>query len=238
MKTAVISFLAMLLAGPLASARAQEPRNLVPSVTVVGSGKVAAKPDMAEIQVGVVTQANSAAKALKDNNQAMAQLLKVLSARGIADKDQQTSNFNITPQYRRGNQGEQGPEIVGYQVANQVQIKVRKLDSLGELLDDVVASGANQIHGISFSVAEPSHLLDQARNKAMADARHKAELYANAADANLGQVLLIEEQTPHLPRQEMLGMAMGRAAAAAPIAAGEQEFGASVTVTYRIKVRE
>jgi uncharacterized protein YggE len=225
----------MLLAGPLAPARAQEPRNLVPSVTVVGSGKVAAKPDMAEIQVGVVTQANSAAKALKDNNQAMAQLLKVLSARGIADKDQQTSNFNITPQYRRGNQGEQGPEIVGYQVTNQVQIKVRKLASLGELLDDVVTSGSNQIHGISFSVAEPSHLLDEARTKAMADARRKAELYVGCAGVNLGQVLLIEEQTPHLPRQEMLGVAMGRAAAAVPIATGEQEFGASVTVTYRIK---
>jgi len=209
-------------------------RALVPSITVVGSDRVAAKPDMAEIQVGVVTQALSAAKALKDNNQAMAALFKALSARGIADKDTQTSNFTISPQYRQNHQGVQGPEIVGYQVSNQVHIKVRQVASLGEVLDEVVTAGSNQIHGISFTVADPNPLLDEARRKAMADARRKAELYAKSAGVTLGQVLLISEQATHVPGPMMFGAPMARAAAV-PIAAGEQEFSASITVTYRIK---
>jgi uncharacterized protein YggE len=236
MKTIAVAILStLLLGGPAMAADTDRTAALAPSITVVGSDKVAAKPDMAEIQVGVTTQAPTAAKALKDNNQAMAALVKVLSARGIADKDQQTSSFNISPQYRQGTPGVLGPEIVGYQVSNQLHIKVRQLASLGELLDEVVSAGSNQVHGISFSVADPTPLLDEARRKAMADARRKAELYAKAAGVGLGQVLLIEEQTAHLPRPQMMGAAMGRGAAAVPVAAGEQEFAASVTVTYRIK---
>lgn len=226
----------LLLAGPARTAEADAMRTPVPSVTVVGSGKASAKPDLAEIQVGVVTQATTAAKALKDNTHAMTELFKAVKARGVADKDMQTSNFSINPMYRRGNQqADHGPEIVGYQVNNQIHIKVRQLASLGDVLDDVVTAGSNQIHGISFSVAEPAGLLDEARRKAMADARRKAELYAKAANVSLGDVLLIEEQSPHIPRPMFGAAPMARAAEAVPIATGEQDFGASITVTYRLK---
>jgi uncharacterized protein YggE len=187
---------------------------------------------MAQIQVGVVTEAPLAAKALKDNNEAMARLFSTLDGRGIARKDVQTSNFSVVPQYKRGPHGEQLPEVVGYRVSNQVAVKVRKLDSLGQVLDEVVQQGANQVQGVSFSVAEPTPLLDDARRKAMADARRKAELYAKEAGVAVGRVLLIQEGTPHLPGPILSGLA--RAEAGVPIAEGEQEFGAGITVTYAI----
>ncbi len=225
---------APLLSGAAMSADPEETRPPVPAIIVVGSDKVSVKPDMAEIQVGVVSQASSAAKALKDNTQAMTALFKALSARGIADKDIQTSNFSVSPQYRQHSQG-QGPEIVGYQVTNQVHIKVRQLSSLGDVLDEVVTAGSNQIHGINFTVADPKPVLDEARRKAMVDARHKAELYATSAGVTLGSVLLISEQTAHAPSPVLMGAAPMARGAAVPIAPGEQDFAATITVTYRIK---
>jgi uncharacterized protein YggE len=217
-------------------AQAEEKQALVPSLTVVGSGKVTARPDMAQIQLGVVTEAPSATKALKDNNDAMARLFGTLDGRGIARKDVQTSNFSVTPQYKRGPHGEQLPEIVGYRVSNAVQVKVRKLDGLGQILDEVVELGANQVQGVSFAVAEPTPLLDEARRKAMADARRKAALYAKEAGVEVERVLLIQEQTPHLPGPLFVGVARAEGAGV-PIAEGELDFGATITVTYEIGAR-
>lgn len=234
MKHFAPALLGVLAAGLLAApAGAAEKQALVPSLTVVGSGKVSARPDMAQLQVGVVTQAPSAARALKDNNDAMAKLFTTLDGRGIARKDVQTSSFSVTPQHRRGPHGEQLPEIVGYRVSNAVQIKVRNLEALGQVLDEVVQQGANQVHGVSFAVAEPVPLLDAARRKAMADARRKAELYAREAGVGVGRVLLIQEQEPLLPAPIFMG-AGGVGGAGVPVAEGELDFGASITVTYAI----
>jgi uncharacterized protein YggE len=220
----------LLLSVAAAAGPPGQQQPLVPSVTVVGVGKATAQPDMAQVQVGVVTQAPSAAQALKDNNEAMSKLFRVLEAAGIAKKDVQTSSFSVVPQYKRGPHNEQLPDIVAYRVANEVRVRVRQLGSLGRVLDEVVAQGANQVQGVSLSVAEPSPLLDEARRKAMADARHRAELYTREAGVKLGRVLLIQEQTPHVPVPQFLGLARG--AGAVPVAPGEQEVQASVTVTY------
>ena len=233
MKTLACTLLAVLTANFLTPVRADEKQVLVPSITVVGSDKVSAKPDMAQIQVGVVTEASSAATALKENNDRMTKLFSSLEERGVARKDVQTSNFSVMPQYKRGSHGEQMSEIVGYRVSNSVGIKVRKLEALGQVLDEIVQKGANQIHGVSFSVAEPTHLLDEARRKAVADARRKAELYAKEAGVEVGQVLLIQEQTPHTPGPMVVGLARSQAAGV-PIAEGELDFGATITVTYAI----
>ncbi len=229
----VVALAAVTAAPAWSPARADDKQPLVPSITVVGSGRATAGPDMAEVQVGVVTQAESAAKALEDNNAAMAKLFKALDARGIAKKDVQTSNFSVQPQYKQPQQG-QRPEVAGYQVSNDVRVKVRQLNGLGGILDEVVAQGANQVRGVSFSVAEPNPVLDAAREKAMADARRKAELYAKAAGVEVGRVLLIQEETPRLPQPLFRGLAMAGGGEAVPVAPGEQEFQASVTVTYAI----
>jgi uncharacterized protein YggE len=222
-------FSAILAPGFLA---AQE-RPSKPFIAVVGNGKVSARPDMAQIQVGVVTEA----KAMKQNNDAMARLLATLESRGVSKKDVQTTNFNVMPQYRQGPHGEHQPEIVGYQVSNQVTVKVRKLNLLGPVLDELIQEGANQVHGISFTVAEPDPLLDEARRKAVADARRKAELYAAAASVTLGPVISIEEEIPHYPRPLAMGGVMAKSANSVPISEGEQDFAVSIHITYGLTAR-
>ena len=206
-----------------------------PSITVVGSGSAAARPDTAEVSSGVVTQAATAAQAVAQNNAAMDKVLKAVTALGIPDKDVQTANFNVMPQRRPGRQDQpQPPEIVGYEVSNQVRIKVRDLAVLGRLLDTLVGQGANAVGGVSFSVGEPAPVLDQARTKAMADARRKAEVYAQAAGLKVGAVLSIREAPAAFPRP---GLEMPRvmAMSAVPVAPGEQEFQSSITVTYELR---
>jgi uncharacterized protein YggE len=235
MRTFLVGIVAAL--GAAVAAGADEKRAQQPSITVAGTGEVSATPDLAHIQVGVVTQAKSAAAALKDNNAAMDNLFKAIAAHGITEKDVQTSNISVTPQYRPIPPGAPGrerqPEIIGYQVTNQVQLKVRKLTTLGPVLDDLVQKGANQVHGISFGFADPQQLMDRARRKAIADARRKADLYAEAADVRIGQVLSIEEAPQHA-RMASTFQLVSTGGGSVPIAAGEQQLHATVTVTYAL----
>lgn len=215
-------------------ARADDDR-LVPSITVVGQGEVHVPPDMATVTLGVTTEAATAAEALKANNQRMAELLKTLRAHDIADKHIQTSNFNVHPKMSvtKPNHREP-PKIVGYSVSNQVHVKIMELGRLGVILDAVVAAGSNSIQGVGFSIDEPGKHLDQARRKAMADARERAELFAAEAGVKLGKPLVISEQTAGVPSPRyMLGNRLA-VAEAVPIATGEQTLTAHVNVTYAI----
>jgi uncharacterized protein YggE len=202
------------------------------TISVVGSGEVAAKPDMAEIQLGVTTQAQTAAEALKANSEAMSRLLKALAARGVAEKDVQTTNLSVAPQYRHEPPGREAV-VSGYMASNQVKVKVRQLDSLGAVVDEAVGQGANQVHGIQFRSSAEKPLMDQARRDAVEDAKRRAELYAAAAGVKVGKVITIQEQGGRFPQPQMT-MLRG-AAMSAPVAAGELEFEASVSVTYAIE---
>jgi len=213
-------------------------RDLPPCISVSGQGKVFARPNMAEINVGVVAESKNAADALKSSNESMSALIKTLAASGVAEKDVITDNFSVNPQYRYDNQPRSGkPAITGYIVNNQVHVRVRELSGLGKVLDALVENGANNVNGISFSIADPEPILDQARQKAVADARRKAELYALASGSKLGRVLYITESggmQPQPPRP----MAMTRSAAAqseVPIAIGDQQSSISITVTYALE---
>jgi uncharacterized protein YggE len=202
------------------------------TVTVVGTGSVSAAPDMAEITSGVVTQAPTAAQALAANSQAMERLLQALGTLGIAARDIQTTSISVSPVRRQGRDG-QPPEITGYEVTNQVRVKVRDLPGLGRVLDQQVGQGANLVHGIQFGRQEPVPLQDEARKRAMADARRKAELYAGAASLRVGRVVAVQEAGAPSPRPEMAPRVM--MSAAVPVAPGEQEIQASVTVTFTLE---
>ena len=218
----------LLAAAPLVSA--EEP---APSITVVGSGSVSGVPDTAEVTAGVVTQAATASQAMSQNSAAMEQVLKALAALGIADRDIHTTNVSIVPQRASSQPSRPAPSpVVGYEVTNQVRVRVRNLSSLGRLLDTLVSQGANALGGIGFSIADPAPLLEQARSKAMVDARQKAQVYATAAGVKVGRVIFIRDASATPPRP-MSGrmMAMG----ATPIAPGEQELEVSVSVTYALE---
>lgn len=114
----------------------------------------------------------------------------------------------------------------------QVHVKVRDLPSLGRVLDQQVAQGANSVYGIRFGLIDPAPLLDEARKRAMVDARRKAELYAAAAGLKVGRVVSVQEAGAASPRPEVGARAM---MSAVPVAAGEQEIQASVSVTYALE---
>jgi uncharacterized protein YggE len=201
-------------------------------VTVVGHGEVKGRPDTATVQIGVMTQAQAAKDALAQNTtqaQALQQKLKEL---GVAEKDMQTSSFNISPTY-----GSDGRQVTGYQVDNTVTVKIRNLDQAGTLLDQVVQAGANNVYGVSFSVDDPKELLGQARQQAMQDAQARAGQLAGAAGAAVGDVLVITEnvgsQSQPMPMMERAAAAQG--GAAVPVQPGEQSFNVDVQVTFALR---
>jgi uncharacterized protein YggE len=224
----------MLAAIAARSVAAQEPAR---TIRVSGEGTATTPPDMATVFTGVVTQASEASQALTANNAALKKLMDVLQEHRIAAKDIQTASFDVHPEYRHDPRGQQQPEIVGYRVTNQVRVAVRNLPDLGRVLDALVRAGSNQISGISFGVDDSTGVLNQARNRAIADARSRAELYAHAAGVRVGKVITITEQ-PLQPPQPM--MMMGRAMAAeamsaVPVATGEQEMRTTVSMVFALE---
>lgn len=218
---------------------ADEPKGTERTIIVTGEGEVAAPPDMAAVQTGVVTQADTASQALEENNAAMEKIMEVLNKHEIAKKDVQTSSFNVSPVYERDPQGRRQPEVVGYRVQNQVRVRVRNLARLGEVLDALVQVGSNQISGISFDVDDPTGILNQARSWAIANAKSRAQVYAQAAGVSVGRVLRISEQPLDIPRPMQMGRRFAAAEAAqVPVATGEQEFRVTVHVVYALEDAE
>lgn len=230
-KQATLCTLLFLLAAP---ATADEKKQLR-TFHVSGTGEVSAAPDMATINTGVVTQAESAREALSGNNAAMEKIMSTLKKHDVADKDVQTTNFNVSPIYKRDNRGRQLNEIEAYRVQNTVQVHVRKLANLGKVLDALVQAGSNQISGIRFDIDDQEGLLNQARSRAIRDARSRAEIYAQAEGVKVGRVRQISEQQIAMPRPMPMGYAQAEAAVSrVPVAAGEQEIRVTVQVVYDI----
>ncbi len=199
-------------------------------ITVNAESFVAAIPDMAVISLGVESAARTADAALEGNSQDMDAVLSMLKASGLEDRDIQTSGFSIDPIYAQDMTNRQ---ITGYVVRNQVQARVRDLDGLGALLDQVVASGANRLQGLRFDVQNTEPLADQALSGAVARATAKAGLMADAAGVRLGPVLSMSESGGFsAPMASVRGMAME--SMAVPVASGEVTVSAMVTMVFGI----
>jgi uncharacterized protein len=230
-----LRYLAVAVIAVLVAVSSAGAEDTTPSITVTGTAAVSARPDMAEVTAGVVTQASTAAQALAENSATMEKVLKAVAGLGIAERDVQTTGINVSPQRAQPRPGSPQPAgtIVGYEVSNQVRIRVRDFTLLGRLLDAVVGQGANALGGVSFSIADPNPLLQQARGRAIADAEQKARAYAAAAGVKMGRVLFIRDATGGPPRPISARVMM--AAAAVPVSPGEQELDVSVSVTYAIE---
>jgi uncharacterized protein YggE len=202
------------------------------SITVSASGSVSAEPDMARITSGVATEAPVARDAVSKNSEAMQKIIAGLKAAGIDEKDIQTTSFHIEPRYTRAREGE--PSVIdGYRATNQVQVVIHNLDKLGDVLDRLVALGANEMAGLSFDVSQAEKLRDEARKEAVANAQRRAKLYADAAGVQLGEVLSIDEGGGNAPRPIFAGRALK--ADAVPIERGSETLEATVSVTWALK---
>jgi len=211
---------------PISAQAAERPDKLV---TVTGEGTVAAAPDNAVIRLGVASQGKTARAASDANAKEMSVVLAAIKESGVADRDIQTTSLSLQPQYDPKQTG--AARLVGFQVSNQVTIKIRDIDRLSAVLDRAIAAGANEMSGIEFVVSEQAKLLDKARAAAIADARRKAELYANAAGMKVGRVMAISEEGSAPPPRLYQPM---RAGAAPAIAPGEQTLRAVVTVSFEL----
>jgi uncharacterized protein YggE len=206
------------------------------TIALTGHGEVRQAPDLATVTAGVVSQAATAKDALAANTADMERVMAALKAAGIAEKDIQTSNFTVQPRYDYSKDG-RAPSLAGYDVSNTVSVTLRQLDMLGTVLDQLVQSGANQINGVSFGIDKPDEALDEARKQALADARHKAEIYAAAGGVSIGKLITIVEgggYTPPAPVMRARVMALDQAAPV-PIAAGEQVLAIDVNVTWELE---
>lgn len=212
------------------------------SITIEGRGEVTAAPDMAQINSGVTTQGETAREALDANTAAMAELIAELKASGIEARDIQTSGFAVNPNYvysdeRDANGYSLPPKINGYQVSNTVTVTIRALDTLGAVLDKSVTIGANTVNGVTFGVADPSELFNEARKAAFADARTKAELYATAAGGRLDDIESISETQGFNSPQPVAMYSMRAEAASAdvPVEGGELTFSINVNVQWDLE---
>lgn len=203
---------------------------------VSATGKATRVPDIATIRAGVVSQAATAAAALSDNSQRMTRVVAALRKAGVADRDLQTAQIQLQPQYRYAEN--QPPAITGYQASNSVSIRFRDVGKSGAILDALVAQGANQIDGPTLSVDAADAALDEARTDAIRRARARAELYAKAAGMRVDRILLISEDGGQLPQPPMPMLQMARVAKMAdstPVAAGEQDLTVNVAVRFLLR---
>ncbi len=223
---------------PPANAYAEQTKSII---SVTGTGSATSVPDTAMITLGVKRQAKTARKALDQNNKAMAAVIAALKSSGIDGKDLQTSGFNIRPHFNYPKQssiGKKGrPKITGYTVSNRLDVRIRDLAKLGEILDKSVTLGVNSGGNIRFITKNPDKFLSLAREKAMADAIAKAKVLTRAAGIALGPVTHISENSQRPQPRPMRQMAIaGKIASnAVPVAAGENSYHVNVQVNWEIK---
>lgn len=223
----LFAFLSIFIVAPLVQAEEIER-----SISVTGQGLVSAAPDMAEIRLGVETSARLAHEALATNSNAMREVLNELQNANVDARDIQTTQLSLFPTYDQRMQGER-PRVNGYTARNIVVARVRDLPSLGGILDRATQFGGNSIQSISFGIADTSELMNDARKKAVADARAKAELYATAAGARVGNVISISESSG--ARAYPVPMARAEMASDVPIAEGEMNLSTNVHIVFELE---
>ena len=233
----VVATLSLFGPALAAAADSSEPS---PRIIVSSQGSADIAPDMAVLSLTVSRDADSAREALDANSAAMAEVLAAMRAQGIAERDLQTTSFDIQPRYvyptRKPSGENEPPKLVGYTVRNSLTVRVRDLSKVGALLDQSVSLGVNEGGGIQFSNDDPSAALDEARIKAMQGATSKAQTLASAAGVKLGKVLEISEQSYYPSPQPMFKseMAMARSADAVPVATGENSYQITVNASFEI----
>lgn len=236
MKALILGFATLVAIAALPSSAQEMPHPPMPldgtMLEIGAEGHSTRVPDLAVIQAGVATQAPTAAAALTQNNAQMARVIAALRRSGIAERDIQTANISLQPQYREAKPDEQ-QAISGYQASNSVSVRFRDVAKAGAILDLLVREGANTISGPSLAIGEPAAALDEARIDAVTKARSRAELYAKAAGLRVDRILYISDATSD--RGYAPVMMRGMAQDAVSIVAGEQDVSVALLVRFLLK---
>jgi uncharacterized protein YggE len=208
-------------------------------ISVVGTGKITATPDVAILSLGVEAEAATVAEAQQLADSAMDGIMGAFDSHDIADEDIQTQRYSIYPvrEYK-----EESTEIVGYRVSNIVTVKVRDMDGIGSVIDDVAAAGGDYtvINSITFTLDKPEDYYEDARKEAMEDAEDKAQQLADLSGVDLGAPISITETTSYYNDDTIYyedGRYAGESIAtpSAAISVGELEVTINVAVVYDIE---
>lgn len=229
-----IPMIAAAMAAPAAAAEVQIPSQ-GPVVELTVNEIVRSRPDVAQIGAGVHTRAQTAQEAVRQNAAAMERLIARLRQLGIERKDIQTSNFNLNVQYAYNREGAP-PTFVGYDVNNQVSVKLRDMNKIGEVLDALVNAGANNIYGPNFMLEEDTAAKEEARGLAFARGRAMAQRYASLAGYTNLRLLEVSETFQQFgpPTPVPMAVRAESADASTPIEPGEVGTGVTVTVKYEM----
>jgi len=241
MKHALLAAASLAAAVIPAAAEAQQAPSITQTIAgtrldVNATGEVTRVPDLAIITAGVVTRSATAGGAIQQAATRMARVREALRQAGIADRDIQTSNISLEPQYTYANN--QPPKLNGYAATNQLSIRFRDIENTGKILDALVAQGANQINGPNLTIDKPEAALDEARAKAVAAARARADLYARSLGMRVARVVSVSESGgsfPVPPPMPMYARAEAAQAADSKIEAGEQKLQVNLAVTFELQ---
>ena len=207
-----------------------------PTIRVTGEAIVQEKPDQAEIEVGVTTQAKRAPDATSENAKkveaVLAAVKKVLGEKG----ELQTAGYNLSPNQEWPKEGGT-PKITGYTASNVVRARTSDLDKVGPVIDAALEAGANQVQGLNFSLRDEAKARDRALALAAKRAMAKAEALAGALGVKLGAVRSADESAsspPPMPYRGMVMAAMKAESAPTQIEAGQLDINATVTLAIEI----
>lgn len=205
------------------------------SITISGEGKVLAKPDIGQIILSVLVENKNVVVAQKENIEKMDKVIEAVKGLGVDAKDIKTVNYSIQPSYKYSSGRS---EIIGYEVLQSLEVKIRNLDKTGEILEKAALLGANQVGSLNFTFDDPEKLQDEARQKAIVNAKKKAEALVNQMDVKLGKVVSFSEnspdQNPIFYTTDMMGRGGSSENIAPQIETGQNEIVVSVQIGYEI----
>jgi uncharacterized protein YggE len=232
---AVIVLTALFYAGNMYQSFQTLPQNYPQEISVSGQGKVYAKPDVAVLVLGVEDRGVKVSNIVGGNTEKMNKIIADVKNSGVDEKDIQTTQYTITPEYNWTERG--GRIFVGYVLTQQITVKIRDFEKVGVILDKATADGANTIGDLQFVIDNPEAVQAEARQKAIKQAKEKAQTLAKQSGLKIVKLINVSDGSSYpQPLYGKGGGIMAESASAAPdIQPGQMEVSSVVTLTYRVK---
>lgn len=208
-------------------------------ITVSGTGKVYAKPDVAIVSLGVSTEGSTVAYVIEKNTEKMNAAIEAVKKLGVEDKDIQTTNYNLYPEYNYTEAA--GRYFQGYKLEQNVQVKIRDFTKIGDILSKATTGGVNLVGNLQFTIDDSDQIKQEARAKAIEKAKANAENLAAKSGIKLGKIINVYENysSPYpvmYDSKVAYGMGGGAESSVSPaIESGQQEINVTINLTYRVK---
>jgi hypothetical protein len=208
------------------------------SISISETGEVYAKPDLAMVSFSVVNEAKTIAQAMSYNTEKMNNVIETMKEQGIEEKDLKTIYFNINPRYEYTDEYYRNRVLVGYEITQQLQVKIRNIEKVGDIIEKATSAGANDMGNLQFTIDDQDGLKKQAREQAIEKSKVKAEELSSKLGVKLGKVISFNENsyTPYYDTQNYLSKeeAVGMGGASPDVQTGENKITVSVNILYEI----